>query len=141
LLNCCLVTFIKKMSGYMCIAFNLILKKRKNPYQITKIVFVKSRACCLITKGYFIIMSPNYKMGRHIVFRSAVCLSVRSSVHPSVTLSCSLYIFRTLVGLTNNSAQMSSMISRYAVRMCDQGRFKVKFHETMCRAHVLPRQL
>jgi len=38
-----------------------------------------------------------HEMGRHIVFSSIVCLSVRPSVcpsvRPSVTLSCPLYIF------------------------------------------------
>jgi len=34
--------------------------------------------------------------------------------------------FEPLVGFTNNFAQMSSMIRRYAVPMFDQGRFKVK---------------
>jgi len=44
-----------------------------------------------------------------------------------MTVFCvrSIY-FEPLVGFTNNSAQRSSMISRCALRMFDQGRFKVK---------------
>jgi hypothetical protein len=34
--------------------------------------------------------------------------------------------FEPLVGFTNNSAHMSSMMRRFAVPMFDQGRFKVK---------------
>jgi len=34
--------------------------------------------------------------------------------------------FEPLVGLTNNTAQMSSMMSSCAVRMFDYGLFKVK---------------
>jgi len=72
-----------------------------------------------------------YKMGRYIVLAFlSVCPSVRLSVRPSVylsiTLSCLLYIFWTLVGFSKNSAQISSVISRCAVRMFDQGWFKVK---------------
>ena len=34
--------------------------------------------------------------------------------------------FKALVGFSNNSKQTTSMMSRYAVRMFDQGRFQVK---------------
>jgi len=42
-----------------------------------------------------------------------------------------LYIL-SLVGFTNNSAQMSNMISLCAVRMFDQGVFKVKVYRACC---------
>jgi len=57
-------------------------------------------------------------MGRHLVLAS---LSVRSSICLSVTLSFPVYIFEPLVGFTNNSAQMSIMANRRAVRMFDKG--------------------
>ena len=74
-------------------------------------------------------VSPN-EMGRHIVFSSVVCLSVRPSVRlsvrPSVTLRVRSISFEPLVGFTNNFAQMSSMMRRCAVSMFDQGWVKVK---------------
>jgi len=51
------------------------------------------------------------------------------SVCPSVCLSrfrVRSISFETLVGFTNNFAQMSSMMRQCAVPMFDQGRFKVK---------------
>ena len=90
---------------------------------------------CLIT--YRIIMSPHNKIGRHIVFSSVECLSVIPPARPSVRLSVCLSVcpsrfcarsisFETLVLYTNYYAQMSSMMSRCAVRRFDRGRFKVK---------------
>jgi len=64
-------------------------------------------------------------MGRHIVFSSVVCLSVRPSVRPSHFRVRSIS-FEPLVGFSNNFAQMSSMMRGCAVPMFDQGRAKVK---------------
>ena len=64
-------------------------------------------------------------MGRHIVFSSVVCLSVRLSVCLSRFHVRSIS-FEPLVGFTNNFAQMSSMMRQCAVPMFDQGWFKVK---------------
>ena len=62
-------------------------------------------------------------MGINIVL---VSLSVRPSVRLSSRCSVRSIFFEPLVGFTNNSAQMSSMMSRCALRMFDKGRFKVK---------------
>jgi len=56
------------------------------------------------------------------------------------TLSCRLYIFLTLVGFTNNSPQMSSMMRRCALHMFDHGLLKVKvivlkWHGTYVKYH------
>jgi len=70
-----------------------------------------------------------HEMGRHIVFSSVVCLSVRPSVRPSIRPShfrVRSISFEPLVGFTNNFAQMSSMMRRCAVFMFDQGWVKVK---------------
>ena len=82
---------------------------------------------CSISGWFHILchyVSP-HKMGRHIVFISVVCPSVRSSVCLSHFRVRSLS-FVPLVGFTNNFAQMSSMMRRCAVPMFDQDRFKVK---------------
>jgi len=73
-----------------------------------------------------IIMSTPIN-GETYRFSSAVGLTVRLSVRLSVhyTFVSELYLFEPLVGFSNTSAQMSSMMSRRAVRMFDQGRFKV----------------
>jgi len=63
-------------------------------------------------------------MGRHIVFSSVVCLSVRPSVCPSRFHVRSIS-FEPLLGITNNFAQMLSMMRRCAVLMFDQGRVKI----------------
>ena len=62
-------------------------------------------------------------MGRHIVFSSVVCLSVRLSVCLSVTLSCPLYIFWTPGG-----------IYKY---LCTN----ITYDETMCSVYVWPRSV
>jgi len=57
---------------------------------------------CVLTDNFFcceIYYFSPHKMGRHIVFSSVVCPSVRQSVSPSVTFSCPLYIFWTLGGI------------------------------------------
>ena len=64
-------------------------------------------------------------MGRHIVFSSVVCLSIRLSIRLSHFRVRSIS-FEPLVGFTNNFAQMLSMMSRCAVPMFDQGCVKVK---------------
>ena len=67
--------------------------------------------------------ASSHKMGRHIVFSSVVC----PSVYLSVKRLCLLISFEPLVEFTNNSAQISSMMSRWAVRMFKVCfRFKVK---------------
>jgi len=87
-------------------------------------------------------MSPPMKWG-DILFLAplSVCPSdrpsdrpsVRPNVRPSVCLSvCPSHFrvrsisFEPLVGFTNNFAQMSRMMRRYAVHMFDQGWVKVK---------------
>jgi len=50
-----------------------------------------------------------HEMGRHIVFSSVVCLSVRPSRFHVSSIS-----FKPLMGFTNNFAQMSSMMRRCA---------------------------
>ena len=68
------------------------------------------------------------EMGRHIVFSSVVCLSVRPSVRLSVRPShfrVRSISFEPLVGFSNNFAQISRMMRRCAVPRFDQGRFKV----------------
>ena len=70
-------------------------------------------------------MTWHKEMGRHIVFSSVVCLSLRPSVCPSRFRVRSIS-FEPLVGFTNNFAQMSSMMRRCAMLMFDQGWFKVK---------------
>jgi len=78
---------------------------------------------CFLLISYILwnhYVSP-HKMGRHIVFSSVVCPSVRLLHFLVRSIS-----FEPLVGFTNNFAQMSSMIRRCAVSMFDQGRVKVK---------------
>ena len=65
-------------------------------------------------------VSP-HEMERHMLFSSAVCPSVCMSSFRVRSIS-----LKPMVGFTNNLAQMSSMMSRCAVSMFDQGRFKVK---------------
>jgi len=67
-------------------------------------------------------MSPHYEMGE-IWFKLCClffCLSVRHAIVSST------YLFEPQVGFTNNCLQMLSMMSRCAVRMFNQGWFKVK---------------
>jgi hypothetical protein len=59
----------------------------------------------------------SHEMERHIVFSSAVYLSV--------TLSIRSRSIEPLVGFTNNHVQMASMMRRFAVLMFEQGLFKV----------------
>ena len=73
-------------------------------------------------------MSLPYNGGTNC-FSSVVCPSVRSSVCMYVCPSrfhVRSVSFEPLVGFTNNSAQMSSMMKQCAERMFHLGRFKVK---------------
>ena len=71
-------------------------------------------------------MSPPIKWG-DILFLALLSVrpSVRLFVCPSRFRVHSISV-ETLVGFSNNFAQMSSIMSQCAVRMFDQGRFKVK---------------
>ena len=64
-----------------------------------------------------------HEMERHIVLSSVIC----PFVCLFVTLSCCSISFEPLVGFTNNSAQISSMMSGCAVHMFNQGHFKIMF--------------
>jgi len=97
---------------------------------------VQTCSCYLITnplKYWAYELGLPHAIGTHIVFSSFVCISDRLSVCPSFRMSicpsrfCVRFIsFEPLVGFKNNSAQKSSMMSRCAVLMFEQGQFMVK---------------
>jgi len=67
-------------------------------------------------------MSTPMKCGAYGLAPLSVCLSICLSVrHAFVSVS-----FELLVGFTNNTAQIPSMMTRCTVQTFDQVRFKVK---------------